>query len=82
MIAAEEIAPFLDIALSVEVELDRRVMTVQDLLRLNVNSVLKMSKSAGENLDVHIGGAVIAFGEIVVSESTTAVRLTDFNLKE
>lgn len=82
MIAAQEIAPFLDLPLSVEVELDRRIMTVQDLLRLNVNSVLKMSKSAGETLDVRIGGAVIAFGEIVVSESTTGVRLTDFNLKE
>jgi flagellar motor switch protein FliN/FliY len=57
-------------------------MTLRELLQLDVNSVLKMKRSAGENLDMRIGGALVAFGEIVTSESTTALRITDFNVKE
>jgi flagellar motor switch protein FliN/FliY len=41
-----------------------------------------MSRSAGENLDIRIGGAMIGCGEIVISETTTGVRITDFDLKE
>ena len=79
---ADEIAAFANVPMSVDVELDRRRMTLAELLRLDVNSVLKMQRSAGENLDIRIGGAVIGCGEIVISETTTGVRITDFNLKE
>lgn len=78
----DEVAPFKDVPIDVDVELDRRVMTLRDLLRLDTNSVLKMNRSAGENLDIRIGGAMIGCGEIVISETTTGVRITDFDLKE
>jgi flagellar motor switch protein FliN len=79
MRTSEEIAGFEDVPLTVQVELDRRVMTLRELLQLDVDSVLKMSRSAGENLDMRIGEALVAFGEIVTSENTTALRITDFN---
>jgi flagellar motor switch protein FliN/FliY len=82
MRTSEEIVGFEDVPLAVQVELDRRIMTLRELLQLDVNSVLKMKRSAGENLDMRIGGALVAFGEIVTSESTTALRITDFNVKE
>jgi flagellar motor switch protein FliN len=82
MIPAAEILGFEDVPLAVDVELDRRVMTVRDVLRLDINSVLKMNRSAGENLDLRIGGALIGYGEIVISETTTGLRITDFDLKE
>jgi flagellar motor switch protein FliN/FliY len=41
-----------------------------------------MHRSAGENLDLRIGGALIGFGEIVIAETTTGFRITDFNGKE
>jgi flagellar motor switch protein FliN len=82
MTPAEEIGAFADVPLSVNVELDRRVMTVREVLQLDVDSVLKMNRSAGENLDLIIGGAVIGYGEIVISETTTGIRITDFELKE
>ena len=78
----EEIAAFSDVRLGVEVELARRKMTLAELLRLDVETVLEMNRSAGENLDIRIGGAMIGCGEIVISESTTGVRITDFDLKE
>ncbi|MEI9977194.1 MAG: FliM/FliN family flagellar motor switch protein [Ignavibacteriota bacterium] len=76
--AVEEIKLYLDIPLDVEVELDRRVLTVRQILELDRGSVVRMNRSAGENLDVRIGGSLVGFGEIVVNETTTGIRLTDF----
>jgi flagellar motor switch protein FliN/FliY len=64
--------------MDVDVELDRRVMTVRQILALDLGSVVRMNRSAGENLDVRVGGALLGFGEIVVNEATTGIRLTDF----
>jgi flagellar motor switch protein FliN/FliY len=82
MTATEEIAHFLDVSLEVNVELDRRIMTIRDVLELDVENVLKLTKSAGENLDVRLGGALIGSGEIVVLEAITGIRITDFKLED
>jgi len=76
--AFEEIALYLDVPLDVEVELDRRILTVREILQLAPDSVIRMNRSAGENLDVRVGDALVAFGEIVVNEATTGIRITDF----
>jgi flagellar motor switch protein FliN/FliY len=78
----DEIGHFSDISLDVLVELDRKVMTVRDILALDKGRVIKMNRSAGENLDILVGGSLIAFGEIVIIESSMGVRITDFNLEE
>jgi len=41
-----------------------------------------MSRSAGENIDIWVGGALIGYGEIVIIEDTMGVRITDFNIEE
>jgi flagellar motor switch protein FliN len=79
---AEEILGFEDIPLAVNVELDRRVLTVREVLQLNVGTTLKMARAAGENLDLRIGDALIGYGEIVVSETTMGLRITDFITQE
>ncbi len=78
MSASEQIAHIADVPIDVEVELDRRVMTVAEVLDLNPGNVIRMSRSAGENIDILIGGALIGFGEIVIIEDTVGVRITDF----
>jgi flagellar motor switch protein FliN/FliY len=80
--AVEEVALYLDVPLDVEVELDRRILTVRQILELDRGSVIRMNRSAGENLDVRIGGALVGFGEIVVNEATTGIRLADFQQNE
>ena len=35
-----------------------------------------------ENIDILVGGSVVAFGEIVIIEATMGVRITDFNTEE
>ena len=78
MTATEELALILDVPMDIDVELDRRIMTVRQILALELGSVIRMNRSAGENLDVRVGGSLLGFGEIVVNEATTGIRLTDF----
>ena len=79
MTALEEINHLSDVPIQVAVELDRKIMTVRDLLELEQGSVIKMPRSAGENIDIVIGGTLIGSGEIVIIEETVGVRITDFS---
>jgi len=74
----EGIAPLGEIPVEIEIELDRRIMTAREILRLEQGSVIETVRSAGENIDIYIGGVLCGSGEIVVIESTLGVRITDF----
>ena len=74
----EEIAPLGDVPVEIEIELDRRVMRARELLRLDEGSIIATGRSAGENIDIYIGGVLFGSGEIVVIENSLGVRITDF----
>ena len=78
----QQIAHMADIPVDVEVELDRKVMTVADVLELVPGSVIRMGRSAGENIDILVGGSLIGSGEIVIIEDAVGVRITDFCSEE
>jgi flagellar motor switch protein FliN/FliY len=78
MTAAEEVANLADVPLEIEVELDRVELRIGALLDLDIDSILEMPRSAGENLDIYIGGKLVGFGEIVIIENTMGIRITDF----
>lgn len=82
MTAENQISLLADIPLDISVELDQRILTLREVLELETGSVIGMRRSAGENIDILIGGVVVAFGEIVIIESTMGVRITDFNTEE
>jgi flagellar motor switch protein FliN/FliY len=79
MTAFEEIGHLNDIPVDIDVELDRKTMSVREILTLDQGSVIKMLRSAGENIDIYVGGALLGSGEIVIIEETVGVRITDFN---
>jgi len=74
----EEIAPLGEIPVEIEVELDRRILSARQVLELEEGSVIGTARSAGENIDIYIGGVLCGSGEIVVIENTLGVRITDF----
>ena len=74
----EEIASLGDIPIEIEVELDRRIMRTREVLQLEEGCVIGTSRSAGENIDIYIGGVLCGSGEIVVIENALGVRITDF----
>ena len=78
MTPQEEIAPLGEVPVEIEVELDRRILSVGQVLELEEGSVITTSRPAGENIDIYIGGVLCGSGEIVVIENALGVRITDF----
>ncbi|MEO8028318.1 MAG: FliM/FliN family flagellar motor switch protein [Bryobacteraceae bacterium] len=79
MAPTEVISHLADIPIEVDVELDHRIMSIREILALDVGAVVKMRRSAGENIDILVGGALVGFGEIVIIEDSVGVRITDFS---
>jgi flagellar motor switch protein FliN/FliY len=74
----EEFSGYLDVPMSITLELGRRSMKVREILQLKPESIVDVPKSAGENIDIYINGRLVAFGEILELEGKAGVRLTDF----
>jgi flagellar motor switch protein FliN/FliY len=77
-----ELAHIADLPLDVEVELDRKIMTIRSILELKRGSLVRMTRSAGENIDIFVGATLLGYGEIVVIEDRIGVRITDFATEE
>jgi flagellar motor switch protein FliN/FliY len=82
MTPLEEIAPLADIPIDLEMELDRKVIPFREVLAWEPGSIVWLTRSAGENIDVRAGGELLGSGEIVVIESTFGIRITDFTVVE
>jgi len=78
----QQISDIADVPVDVGVELGRRVMTIAQILDLGPDSVVRMARSAGDNIDILVGGTLIGYGEIVIIEDTVGVRITDFSQEE
>lgn len=78
----EEIGVMADVPIEIQVDLDRQIMRLGEVLDLEEGSVIQTDRSAGENIDVYIGGILGGSGEIVVTENTIGVRITDFRETE
>ena len=73
----DEVAHYLDVPLKVTIQLGSREMKIREILRLKPNSIVELPKSAGENIDVHINGKPVAYGEVIDMEGNARIRLTD-----
>jgi flagellar motor switch/type III secretory pathway protein FliN len=58
MTPQEEIAPLGDVPVEIEVELDRRIMTTRELLRLDEGSVIETTVRRREHRHLHRRRAV------------------------
>ena len=72
----EEVALLADVPVEVEIELDRRMMRLRDILDLAPGSIIPMTKAAGDYLDIYVAGAPVGRGEVVVLETNAGVRIT------
>lgn len=82
MSPVEQIADIADVPVDVGVELGRRILTIAQILDLGLESVIRMARSAGDNIDILVGGTLVGYGEIVIIEDTVGVRITDFSQEE
>jgi flagellar motor switch protein FliN len=71
-------------ALPIEIEgiLDKRSVTMRELMALRPGSLMRLQRSAGEYVDVIAGGAMLGYGEVVVIENVIGIRMTVFNSEQ
>jgi flagellar motor switch/type III secretory pathway protein FliN len=69
-------AGMLDVPCVVDVLLGTGRITVRDCLRLQRLSVIRLHQVAGSDLDVRVQDVSIAFGEAVIVDESTAVRIS------
>lgn len=82
MTVLEQTAHLANVPIDLEAELGRRTMTLGAILELRSGSVIRLPRSAGENIDILAGGHVLGSGEIVIIEERFGVRITDFREEE
>src|SRR5262245_34723857 len=56
----------LDVSVTVTVELGRVTMSIGDVLKLGIGSVLELNRSVSEPVDLMVQGVRLARGEVVV----------------
>ncbi len=66
-----------DVALRVKIELGRTRMYVEDVLRLNTDSVIELDKAAGDPVDIFVNDRHIARGEVLVLNENFCVRVSE-----
>lgn len=83
-VTAEGIELLGDVDLQVTIELGRTEMLVEDVLRLQGGSVVELDKLAGDPVDVHVNGRLVARGEVLVLNDNFCIRISEIlaNLEE
>ncbi|MBW1706105.1 MAG: flagellar motor switch protein FliN [Deltaproteobacteria bacterium] len=75
--SATNLDSLLDIPLEVTVELGRTKLLINELLSLGQGTVVELSKSAGQTLDLLANKKLIARGEVVVVKDKYSLRITE-----
>lgn len=78
----EAFGPIADVVITMAAELDRRPITVAELVRLEEESIVTLNRPAGENIDIYIGDTLMGSGEILVIDGTLAIRVADLRDKQ
>ena len=66
-----------DVEMDLTIELGRTHMYLEDLLRLRKGAVVPLDKLAGDPVDIHVNGRLIARGEILVLNDNFCVRVNE-----
>jgi flagellar motor switch protein FliN/FliY len=73
---------FSDLPVPLSIEIGRATLTARALLELEPSSVIQLSRSTGDGVDVLAGDRRIARGEIVMIEDHTGVRINEVIAEE
>lgn len=76
-VADDPLTPLHDVVCRVDVMLGTAAMSVRDCIALRRDSIVRLTKSAGGDMEVLVNGVVVAHGEVVIMDETTAIRVTE-----
>jgi flagellar motor switch protein FliN/FliY len=71
----------LDVPVRLTAELGSCKMTMQELLDLDLGSVVQLDKPAHANVDVFVNQKLVARGEVVVAEDNFGIRIKEIVAK-
>lgn len=74
----EELGNLARVPLEIEAVLDAPLMTVSEVLQLERGSLIRMNRTAGDNVEIRVGGVWVADGDILAIDNKMCVRLTSF----
>jgi flagellar motor switch protein FliN/FliY len=66
-----------DVSCAVDVWLGTARISVRDCLHMKRHSIIPLEQSAGSDMQVVVNGVLVAHGEVVIIDDSTAVRLTE-----
>ena len=67
---------FFDSKLPVSLEIGRTRMSIEEVLSCGQGSVIELHRLVGEELDVFVGGSLVAKAEVIVNKDQFGARLT------
>ena len=67
----------LDVPVKLSAELGSCKMTMQELLDLDLGTVVQLDKPANANVDVYVNQKLVARGEDVVAEDNFGIRIKE-----
>lgn len=73
---------FHDLPVPLTVELGRTILTARAVLELEENSIIQLSRSTGEGVDVMAENKRLARGEIIMMEDRAGVRINEIIMPE
>jgi len=74
-----DVERYAEVLLPVEAELGRCRLSIRELLNLQEGTILRLSRSVGEDLPIYVGGALIGRGEAIRLSQTMGIRITVFS---
>jgi flagellar motor switch protein FliN/FliY len=66
----------MDIPVDVHVEIGQTRLSIRDILRLGVSSVVELDRLAGQSADIVVNGKMIGQGDVVIVNETFGIRIT------
>jgi flagellar motor switch protein FliN len=76
-VTVDPLAPLHDVVCQVDVMLGAAAMSVRECLGLQRDAIIRLTKIAGGDMQVVVNGIVVAYGEVVIVDESTAIRVTE-----
>jgi flagellar motor switch protein FliN len=73
---------FMDLSVPLVIELGRTRLTVREILDLEANGIIQLSRSTGEGVYVNTDNRQLSRGEIIMIEDRTGIRINEMAVQE
>lgn len=68
-----------DVPLNIQVVLGSTERTIKEIMNFGKGTLLELNQVAGQPIELHVNGKVIAYGEVVVVDGNLSVNIIDVN---